>query len=228
MPGQDSPISSQLDELPVYFARHLRQVGSSGLFAALPETPDPGPAPTSPQPLAPNISQYTVTEYYTMAAYPIVVCYPPDFANGVFATFEASNPGNDETRQPKVTTLRAERPPVVQDYKLTNDSEGRPFYNPLWCRVYAHYSLVPVTRTTSCIDGVPPRWELEVTGIPSGPSILSWYGDWTDMPVVTNLDVITTHLILHKEESFCCPGFRRCGDGCLDVRIDCKDDVILT
>lgn len=227
MPRKESAITSRLPELPPDLASRLRQVGTSALLAAVPEVADPSPPVTdAPQPLLKKISEYTVTEYYTMAAYPIVVCFPPDFADVVFAPL-VSDEQQRGVKGAQFTALRANAS-GISDYKLTTDSAGKPFYNPFWCRVFAHYSLAPVKRTTSCIDGVPPKWELEIAGIPSGPSLISWYGDWADMPSVPNLDVITTHLIQHAETTYCCPGFRPCAStgGCLDITIDCQDDIV--
>lgn len=226
MPRQESLLTEQLPELPADLARSLRQAGA--LLASMPEVavPDP-PSIGGAQPLAKNISQYTVTKYYTMSAYPFVVCFPPDFASDVFAAAVAPTQKGETLKSEKFAAIRADAP-GVQDFKLTADETGTPFYNPLWCRVYAHYSLTPVKRTTSCIDGLPAEWELEVPGFPSGPLLVRWFGEWADLPAVENLDVITTHLIQHDEKTYCCDGFKPCRGDCIKITLDCDNDIILT
>lgn len=225
MPHRES-LADQLPELPTDLARSLRQVGTGALLASMPEVEAPdSPSTGGAQPLAPNKSSYTVTKYYTMAAYPFVVCFPPDFASEVFLAAEAPSKKGKALKTEKVAAIRADAP-GVQDFKLTADASGRPFYNPLWCRVYAHYSLTPVTETTSCFDGVPPKWELEVAGFPSGPLLVSWYGNWSDMPEVQDLDVITTHLIQYEQDTYCCSGFKLCRGDCIPINIECQDQIV--
>jgi hypothetical protein len=216
-------LTGDLPELPPDLAGQLRQVASAPFLVAIPETEMPSPPrPDESQPLAQKISSYTVTEYYTLAAYPVVVCYPPEFAKDVFAPLREADLGGGTPDESSRAHLREE---PVAEYKLTADARGERFYNPLYCRLYAHYSLAPVKRTTSCQAGGPDRWELEF-GIPGvGTAVISWYGEWSDLPDVPNLDVITTHLIQHKEASFCCPGYRWCAStgGCLDIAIECQE-----
>jgi hypothetical protein len=219
-------LTGDLPELPPDLAGQLRQVGSSPFLVVVPKTDMPSPPRLDvSQPLGPNISSYTVTEYYTLAAYPVVVCYPPEFAQDVFAPLREA----DEDRENPAELRRAHQgEESVVEYKLTANAIGERFYNPLYCRLYAHYSLAPVRRTTSCQDGMPDRWELEVTGIPGvGTTVISWYGAWSDLPDVPNLDVIATHLIQHKETSSCCPGYRWCAStgGCLKSTVECQDQI---
>lgn len=218
-------LTGDLPELPPDLAGQLRQVGSSPFLVAVPETDMPSPPrPDVSQPLAAKKSSHTVTEYYTMAAYPVVVCYPPDFAIDVFAPLREADEDGGTPGESRRAHLREES---VVEYKLTADALGERFYNPLYCRLFAHYSLAPVKRTTSCQVGIPDLWQLEVAIPGVGTTVISWYGEWSDLPDVPNLDVITTHLIQHKETSECCPGYRWCQStgGCLAQTIECQDDL---
>jgi hypothetical protein len=223
--SETESLTGDLPELPSDLAGQLRQVGSSPFLVAVPETDVPSPPRLDPSlPLAKNKSSYTVTEYYTMAAYPVVVCYPPEFAKDVFAVLRETDEGGGAPGELRRAHVQEKS---VVEYKLTADALGKRFYNPLFCRLYAHYSLAPVKRTTSCQDGLPNLWELEVAIPGVGTTVISWYGEWSDLPDVPNLDVITTHLIQHKETSSCCPGYRWCPGtgGCLEQTIECQDQI---
>ncbi|HUU34442.1 MAG TPA: hypothetical protein VMW48_10280 [Vicinamibacterales bacterium] len=79
-----------------------------------------------------------------------------------------------------------------------------------------------VVETESCVDGVPNRWELTVSGIPEID--LVWYGQWLDQPSVPNLIVIKNDLFMVNHTTSCCAGHKWCPTtgSCIPNRVNCQ------
>lgn len=160
-----------------------------------------------------------------MVTYPKVVCQPPTVdptvdqvnSDGLFEQADIGASRHHETDLEMIS--KKER-----FYKLTK-LKGRILQRPWWCSVKYGPWVALVTETVSCIANEPNHWTLSIGEIPE--VIVSWYGNWTDIPPYPTLRLFPVLPLTFFEESHgCCPGYQWCGplDACIPLSVDCKED----
>src|SRR5579872_3491467 len=119
----------------------------------LPDLVKPMPSPEIPYA---NASSYAVRSYWVQVTYPRVICSPPgDPTRDPGPVFVAKGTGES-------ARLNAGSGVIAQGerfYKLTN-LKGTRLGNPYWCSVKYGPWLAMATEETSCIIGMPSRWDL--------------------------------------------------------------------
>lgn len=169
-----------------------------------------------------NKSSYTITQYFVWIIYPHVVCYPPpDLTVLARMKMENTKPDLLENESDLRAIAGARR-----YYKLSK-IHGIELTSPFGCVVRYGPWTAFVTRTESCIQGQPNRWELSSSVIDMN---IQWYGEWEDIPTVPNLTVVMGTLTIggHTPPQ-CCGGYNWCPTtgSCISDQLNCKDNIPL-
>jgi hypothetical protein len=178
----------------------------------------PLPAPPPPPPHAVPRGQFETRQYWALVTYPRVFCHDPgDLLDGLALDPGPSAPPARQQDLPALVTRE-------RHYKLSA-LKGVRFRHPLFCTVKGGPWTAFVVETESCTNGVPNRWELNVSGIPE--ISLVWYGLWLDQPAFPNLTVIKNSLQLSNVTLQCCPGNQWCPttESCIPLALDCQDII---
>jgi len=100
--------------------------------------------------------------------YPITVCYPPDFINGVESVYEAADD------QPSIQLQRS----AFREYRLSSFA-GKRLHRPMWCRRHSGPWVAAITENIDCSNN--SHFELTILGIGSNVHY-SWWGALEDVP----------------------------------------------
>lgn len=165
-------------------------------------------------------ASHTISSYMAWIIGPHVICYPfPDQVATASLNMENSKPGPGQHAMGLQAIAGARR-----FYKLSRLG-GIDLPTRYGCHVHYGPWYAQVTRTQSCYDGVPDRWELSASVL--GMTVI-WYGQWEDIPAIPNFTVVMGSLSNGQHTFECCPGYVWCPTtgSCLSTRLDCQDPML--
>lgn len=222
----ETPLS-ELPELPAELASDLEPDPTAPVLRSRPARPAPPELPPQPPQPAVDVPSSCKTKYLTQAIYPVVTCHPPsELTDQVVA--QAAAAGGPRAPAAAETLGEIDRVELAVEprfFKLSS-SRGERLSAVLFCRVHGGPWSATVERRSQCSIHLPAIWELEV---PAVDLVLSWFGEWEDLPSYPSLYVVQGDLYQLGEESCsCCGGYQYCKhtQSCIPQTVECKPPVI--